>query len=66
MINDDTEPHTVTSGLGDGLATAATNSKGKPNGFFDRRLFKPSDSWSFKLKIPISDVLVKINQKASN
>lgn len=47
-INDDTEPHTVTSGLGGGLASAATNSKGKPNGFFDSGLFKPSDSWSFK------------------
>ena len=65
-INDDTEPHTVTSGLGGGLASAATNSKGKPNGFFDSELFKPSDSWSFKLKVPIADVLVKINQKASN
>jgi len=47
-INDDTEPHTVTSGLGGGLASAATNSKGKPNGFFDSGLFKPGDSWSFK------------------
>src|SRR6187551_2980698 len=47
-INDDTEPHTITSGLGGGLASAATNSKGKPNGFFDSGLFKPGDSWSFK------------------
>jgi plastocyanin len=47
-INDDTEPHTVTSGLGGGLASAATNSKGKPNGFFDSGLFKPGSSWSFK------------------
>ncbi len=66
MINDGTEPHTVISGLGGGLASAATNSKGKSNGFFDSELFKPSDSRSFKLKIPIADVLVKINQKASN
>lgn len=47
-INYDTEPHTVTSGLGGGLASAATNSKGKPNGLFDSGLFKPGDSWSFK------------------
>jgi plastocyanin len=47
-INDDTEPHTVTSGLGGGLSSAATNSKGKPNGFFDSGLFKPNDSWSLK------------------
>src|SRR5919107_6401068 len=47
-INDDTEPHTVTSGLGGGLASAGTNSKGKPTGLFDSGLFKPGDSWSLK------------------
>jgi plastocyanin len=47
-INNDTEPHTVTSGLGGGMASAATNSKGKPNGLFDSGLFKPDSSYSLK------------------
>ncbi|MDQ6723305.1 MAG: cupredoxin family copper-binding protein [Thermoproteota archaeon] len=47
-INNDTESHTVTSGLGGGLASAATNSKGKPDGLFDSGLFKPGSSWTFK------------------
>ena len=51
-INYDTEPHTVTSGMGGGLASAGTNSKGKPNGLFDSGLFKPGDSWSFKFNRP--------------
>jgi plastocyanin len=52
-INNDTESHTVTSGLGGGLASAATiNSKGKPDGLFDSGLFKPGSSWSFKFTQP--------------
>jgi plastocyanin len=52
-INNDTESHTVTSGLGGGLASAAsTNSKGKPDGLFDSGLFKPGSSWSFKFNKP--------------
>jgi plastocyanin len=47
-INNDTESHTVTSGLGGGMASAATNSKGKPNGLFDSGLFKPGSSYSLK------------------
>jgi plastocyanin len=47
-INNDTESHTVTSGLGGGMASAATNSKGKPNGLFDSGLFKPDSSYSLK------------------
>ncbi len=48
-INNDTESHTVTSGIGGGLASAAaTNSKGKPNGLFDSGLFKPGSSYSLK------------------
>ncbi len=47
-INNDTESHTVTSGIGGGMASAATNSKGKPNGLFDSGLFKPGSSWSLK------------------
>ncbi len=47
-INNDTESHTVTSGLGGGMASAATNSKGKPDGLFDSGLFKPGSSYSLK------------------
>ncbi len=51
-INNDTESHTVTSGIGGGLASATTISKGKPNGLFDSKLFKPGSSWSFKFTKP--------------
>ncbi len=51
-INNDTESHTVTSGTGAGIASASTNSKGKPNGLFDSGLFKPGSSWSFKFTKP--------------
>lgn len=47
-VNNDTESHTVTSGVGGGIASAATNAKGKPNGLFDSGLFKPGSSWSLK------------------
>lgn len=30
------------------MASAATNSKGKPDGLFDSGLFKPGSSWAFK------------------
>jgi len=47
-INNDTEPHTVTSGLGGGVASLLTNSQGKPNGLFDSGLFAPDTSVSIK------------------
>ena len=48
-INNDTEPHTVTSGIGGGIGSAASiNIKGKPNGLFDSGAFKPGDSYSLK------------------
>ncbi|HSA74646.1 MAG TPA: plastocyanin/azurin family copper-binding protein, partial [Candidatus Nitrosocosmicus sp.] len=50
-INDDTEPHTVTSGLGGGMASLLTNSQGKPNGVFDTGLFAPDTSESIKFNI---------------
>lgn len=37
--NNDTETHTVTSGIGGGLNSLLTNSKGKPDGLFDSGLF---------------------------
>ena len=47
-INNDTEPHTVTSGLGGGLNSLLTNSQGKPNGLFDSGLFSAGNSISIK------------------
>lgn len=47
-INNDTEPHTVTSGLGGGLNSLLSNSQGKPNGLFDSGLFTPDNSTSIK------------------
>jgi plastocyanin len=44
--NEDTEGHTVTSGLGAGIQSAQTSEQGKPDGIFDSRLFKPGKSWS--------------------
>jgi plastocyanin len=46
--NNDTEPHTVTSGLGGGIASLLTNSQGKPNGLFDTGLFAPDTYVSIK------------------
>lgn len=43
-INNDTEPHTVTSGLGGGIGSLLTNSQGKPNGLFDTGLFAADTS----------------------
>lgn len=47
-INNDTEPHTVTSGLGGGLNSLLTNSQGEPNGLFDSGLFSSDASTSIK------------------
>jgi len=46
--NNDTEPHTVTSGLGGGIGSLLTNSEGKPDGFFDTELFAADTSVSIK------------------
>ncbi|VFJ15159.1 cupredoxin domain-containing protein [Candidatus Nitrosocosmicus franklandus] len=47
-VNNDTEPHTVTSGLGGGLNSLISNSQGKPNGLFDSGLFSAGDSISIR------------------
>jgi plastocyanin len=44
--NEDTESHTVSSGLGGGIQSVQTNEKGKPDGIFDSSPFKPGESWS--------------------
>ena len=46
--NNDTEPHTVTSGTGGGLNSFLSNSKGKPDGLFDSGLFGPDSITSIK------------------
>ncbi len=44
--NEDTDAHTVTSGLGAGIQSVQTNEKGKPDGLFDSGIVKPGQSWS--------------------
>lgn len=51
-INNDTEPHTVTSGFGGGLNSLLTNSQGKPDGLFDSGLFSAGNSISIKFNNP--------------
>ncbi len=50
--NEDTEPHSVTSGQGAGIASAQTNEKGTPDGAFDSDLFAPDESWSYTFHTP--------------
>jgi plastocyanin len=44
--NNDTEAHTVTSGIGAGIESLMNNKRGTPNGIFDSGLFKPGQSWT--------------------
>ena len=46
--NNDTEPHTVTSGTGGGLNSLLSNSRGEPDGLFDSGLFDPKGTTSIK------------------
>lgn len=46
-INNDSESHTVTSGLGSGIQSLLTNKLGTPNGIFDSGLFEPEESWLY-------------------
>ena len=43
--NNDTEAHTVTSGIGAGIESLMNNKMGTPNGIFDSGTFKPGQSW---------------------
>lgn len=46
-INQDTEAHTVTSGIGGGMESLVNvNKKGSPTGYFNSGLFKPGQSWT--------------------
>jgi plastocyanin len=44
--NNDTEAHTVTSGIGAGMESLMNNKKGEPNGLFDSGSFRPGKSWT--------------------
>ena len=44
--NNDTEAHTVTSGIGAGIESLMNNKRGTPNGIFDSGTFKPGQSWT--------------------
>jgi plastocyanin len=44
--NNDTEAHTVTSGVSAGIESLMNNKKGTPNGIFDSGTFKPGRSWT--------------------
>jgi len=46
--NNDTEPHTVTSGTGGGLSSLLSNTKGQPDGLFDSGLFGPGNMASIQ------------------
>lgn len=46
--NNDTEPHTVTSGIGGGINSLLSNSKGQPDGAFDSGLFGPDKTTTIK------------------
>jgi plastocyanin len=46
-INQDTEAHTITSGIGGGIESLVdVNKKGSPTGDFNSGLFKPGQSWT--------------------
>jgi plastocyanin len=51
-INNDTEAHTVTSGIGSGIESLQNNKRGTPNGIFDSGLFKPGQSWTHIFMTP--------------
>jgi plastocyanin len=49
-INDDTEVHTVTSGIGAGIESLLNNRKGTENGIFNSGLFGPSEDWPYRFE----------------
>ncbi len=50
--NNDTEAHTVTSGVGAGIESLMNNKRGTPNGIFDSGSFKPGQSWTHTFNNP--------------
>ena len=51
-INQDTEAHTVTSGVGAGIESLMNNKRGTPNGIFDSGPFKTGQSWTHTFTNP--------------
>ena len=51
-INEDSSPHTITSGEGASLVKQLKQSEGKPNGIFDSGIINPQESWSFTFSEP--------------
>jgi plastocyanin len=50
--NNDTEAHTVTSGVGAGIESLINNKKGTPNGLFDSGSFRRGQSWTHTFTRP--------------
>jgi YVTN family beta-propeller protein len=50
--NEDSTPHTVTSGKGISLVKQLKESEGEPDGFFDSGIINPQESWSFTFSEP--------------
>ena len=51
-INKDTEAHTVTSGIGEGLESLVNKKQGTKNGIFDSGIFKPDTNWTYQFEQP--------------
>lgn len=51
-INKDTEGHTVTSGIGEGLESLVNKKQGTKNGLFDSGIFKPGTNWTYQFEHP--------------
>ena len=51
-INSDTEGHTVTSGIGEGLESLVNKKQGTKNGLFDSGIFKPGTNWKYQFEQP--------------
>jgi plastocyanin len=50
--NNDTEAHTVTSGIGAGIESLMNNRRGTPNGIFDSGPFRAGQSWTHTFTKP--------------
>src|SRR5215813_14326607 len=55
--NNDTEAHTVTSGISAGIESLMNNKKGTPNGLFDSGSFRPGQSWAHTFTRPATFIL---------
>jgi plastocyanin len=50
--NNDTESHTVTSGVGAGIESLMNDKRGTPNGIFDSGTFKRGQAWAHTFTNP--------------